>query len=552
MLYDADQAHGRGPDRVLRRARRARALPALRHRHARAHRDPARPAPRRVRRAGRHQPAARGARPARGLAGRHPRRRQGGLPARRALADPDHRARGAQRARQGHHVRRPRDRLDAQGHRRDARAAARCRRPTTSSTASRPRRSRRPSQDLAGTAQDDFVDITKPLAKAKARGRERHPARGAAADPVGACAGRCSTSPRRWSSRRPPPCATDQGAGGDPAGRRRPSAARRRIRLCGTAAARSARPRPRTAARGATAPRTGSRAGSSRARAALAKRRGVSASSAAMASSAMSKMSVCTNSSPPGASARVDVARQLRAHHAALVLARLEPRVGEVEVEALARSRGANRRGRSTDMLAKTLRTLSSPAARAGAVGARHDLAPDLDAHETAPAIGAREIDEEVRLGRAELDLEAAARAASATRATSISSRSDLSGLTCWRIRGACRLAARPGLAQLAWPAPLDDRRRSNVSSRSSMGRRRRRRRTARRERRAPAGRRPATSPAPRWPARCARRALAPARSASAPSRSPRLAQHQPHFGAARGLTRRSRRRLPSACGRRG
>ena len=159
---DADQAHGRGPDRVLRRARRARALPALRHRHAGAHRDPARPAPRRVRRAGRHQPAARGPRPARGVAGRHPRRRQGRLPARRALADPDHRPRGAQRARQGHHVRRPRDRLDEEGHRRDARAAARRRRPTTRSTASRPRRSRRRSQALEGTAQDDFVDVTPP------------------------------------------------------------------------------------------------------------------------------------------------------------------------------------------------------------------------------------------------------------------------------------------------------------------------------------------------------------------------------------------------------
>ena len=42
--HDADQAHGRGPDRVLPRARRAGALPALGHRHARAHRDPPRSA----------------------------------------------------------------------------------------------------------------------------------------------------------------------------------------------------------------------------------------------------------------------------------------------------------------------------------------------------------------------------------------------------------------------------------------------------------------------------------------------------------------------------
>jgi hypothetical protein len=61
-VHRADQAHGRGPDRIPARARRARALHAFRHRHAGAHRDHPRPAPRRVRRAGRHQPAARGPR----------------------------------------------------------------------------------------------------------------------------------------------------------------------------------------------------------------------------------------------------------------------------------------------------------------------------------------------------------------------------------------------------------------------------------------------------------------------------------------------------------
>jgi excinuclease ABC subunit B len=65
--HGADQAHGRGPDRIPARAGRARALHAFRHRHAGADRDHPRPAPRRVRRAGRHQPAARGA--------RHPRMR---------------------------------------------------------------------------------------------------------------------------------------------------------------------------------------------------------------------------------------------------------------------------------------------------------------------------------------------------------------------------------------------------------------------------------------------------------------------------------------------
>ena len=52
------------------RDRRQGALPALRHRHARAHPDHPRPAPRRVRRARRHQPAARGPRHPRGVAGR--------------------------------------------------------------------------------------------------------------------------------------------------------------------------------------------------------------------------------------------------------------------------------------------------------------------------------------------------------------------------------------------------------------------------------------------------------------------------------------------------
>ena len=99
--HDADQAHGRGPDRVLPRPRRAGALPALRHRDARAGAHPARPAQGRVRRAGRHQPAARGARPARGVAGRDPRRRQGGLPALGGVADPDDRPRRAQRRRAG-------------------------------------------------------------------------------------------------------------------------------------------------------------------------------------------------------------------------------------------------------------------------------------------------------------------------------------------------------------------------------------------------------------------------------------------------------------------
>jgi excinuclease ABC subunit B len=116
---DADQAHGRGPDRIPARKRRARALHALRHRHAGADRDHPRPAPRRVRRAGRHQPAARGARHPRVRAGRHSRCRQGRLPALRDLAHPDHRPRGAQRRRQGDPLCRQGDRLDGARHGRD-------------------------------------------------------------------------------------------------------------------------------------------------------------------------------------------------------------------------------------------------------------------------------------------------------------------------------------------------------------------------------------------------------------------------------------------------
>ena len=57
--HHADEEDVRGSDRVLRRGRRPRPLPPLRHRDAGAHQDPARPAPRRVRRARRHQPPAR-------------------------------------------------------------------------------------------------------------------------------------------------------------------------------------------------------------------------------------------------------------------------------------------------------------------------------------------------------------------------------------------------------------------------------------------------------------------------------------------------------------
>ncbi len=99
------QEDGGGPDGLLPGARRARSLPALRHRDHRARRDHPRPAPRRLRRAGGHQSPARRSRSARGVAGGDPRRRQGGIPALRALAHPDHRPRGAQRQRARHPLR---------------------------------------------------------------------------------------------------------------------------------------------------------------------------------------------------------------------------------------------------------------------------------------------------------------------------------------------------------------------------------------------------------------------------------------------------------------
>ena len=135
--HHAHQAHGRGADRIPRRARRQGALPALRGRDGGAGGDHPRPAPGRVRRAGRHQPAARRSRPARGFAGRDPRRGQGRLPALGALADPDHGARGAPSQRHRDPLRRRDDRIDQARHRRDRPAPRQADRPTTWTTASR-------------------------------------------------------------------------------------------------------------------------------------------------------------------------------------------------------------------------------------------------------------------------------------------------------------------------------------------------------------------------------------------------------------------------------
>ena len=100
------------------------ALSAFGSEHARSHEDPARPAPRRVRRADRHQPAARRPGPAGSLAGGDSRRGQGRLPAVQRLADPDHGPRGAPPERPRDPVRRRDDRQHAPRHRRNQPPAA--------------------------------------------------------------------------------------------------------------------------------------------------------------------------------------------------------------------------------------------------------------------------------------------------------------------------------------------------------------------------------------------------------------------------------------------
>ena len=134
--HGVDQAHGRGPDRISARERRARPLHALGHRHHRAHRDHPRSAPRRLRRAGRHQPPARGPRHSRMRARRHSRRRQGRFSAFRDIARADDRPRGAQRRRQGRALRRRDHRLDHTGDGGDRRGGAKSRPPITKPTAS--------------------------------------------------------------------------------------------------------------------------------------------------------------------------------------------------------------------------------------------------------------------------------------------------------------------------------------------------------------------------------------------------------------------------------
>ena len=179
--HDPDQEDGRGPDRLPQGARGQGPVPAQRGRHARAGGDPARPAPRRVRRPRRDQPAARGHRPARGHPGGDPRRRQGGLPALGLVAHPDDRPGRPQHRRRGDHVRRPGDRVDAGRDRRDRptprdpggvqpRARASSRRPssrasTTSTSGCGPSPSRPSSTPRSGTGGELSTRPTAPRSR---------------------------------------------------------------------------------------------------------------------------------------------------------------------------------------------------------------------------------------------------------------------------------------------------------------------------------------------------------------------------------------------------
>ena len=106
----------------------------------------------------------------------------------------------------------------------------------------------------------------------------------------------------------------------------------------------------------------------------------------------------------------------------------------------------ANRRAMSTDMLANTLRTLVGPRRRARRVDRVDQLAPDLDADERGRRSSrARSIRKWA--SAAPSSTSSARPGSTSTRGTSaMSSRSDLSGLTCWRMRIAASASPdRPG-----------------------------------------------------------------------------------------------------------
>ena len=212
--HDAHEEDGRGPHDLPRRGRGPGPVPALGHRHDRAHRDPPVAAARRVRRARRHQPAPRGARPARGGPRRDPRRRQGGVPALELVAHPDDRPCGAQLAGTRGPLRRHAHRLDAHGDVGDRAASddpARVQR----------RQRHRPAVDhLGGEGHPRPAPRLGPgpgprAGAPRAAGAARHgpgsPGRSrrrrCTRTPHGSSA-RCSRRPRTCASRRPPRSAT--------------------------------------------------------------------------------------------------------------------------------------------------------------------------------------------------------------------------------------------------------------------------------------------------------------------------------------------------------
>ena len=256
--------------------------------------------------------------------------------------------------------------------------------------------------DLAGTAQDDFVDLSRPDEEEGVR----HPARGAASDPVGHAQGDARSlrgAGVREGRRR---ARQDQGAGRAAAGRRRVALT---VRPCGRAVARSSRLRRRTAARAASAPRRDSSAQEAPGRGAVHEPARVLGLQHGHRLERDVEDVGLDEELAAERERGVDVAHQLRADHAPLLLARLPPRVGEVEVEAVDALRREQARQVDRHVGEDAVHVVETGGA-AGAVGAVDNLAADLDAQVHALGIGARQIDQEVRLRRAELDLEPAPR----------------------------------------------------------------------------------------------------------------------------------------------
>ena len=207
--HHADQAHGRGADRLPCRARHQGALPAFGHRHRRAGRDHPRPAAGRVRRAGRHQPAARGPGHPRSVAGGDPGCRQGRLSALGALADPDHRAapRATSTARRILYADHVTDSMQRaiDGDRAPAHQADRVQRKHTASR----RRASASASRTSSTGSTTRTSAQDAAPRGAGRGALRGDEREAdLASEISSWRRRCSSTRATWSSSRPPSCAT--------------------------------------------------------------------------------------------------------------------------------------------------------------------------------------------------------------------------------------------------------------------------------------------------------------------------------------------------------